>query len=250
MKSISRLALIVILTAICLPLSAADPAQIETEMKRIEVLGRALDDGGVAGMLAAGLPCPLIRSQYYADKIAAHEPERRALEQAKRDFGLKLARSLDDQATQLQKRANSAERAKQVTLLLDLADWLKAASGYGNYLLFNRSESLAAVPLVYLTADLDYPLASIASSRKRIVPAAVERAFRVGVLNDEAPEPFIGNLHGTDSQQDDQVQAAWNQKWQAMSACSKSGISWERRKNESNCRSISRSSSRSTSRAL
>lgn len=233
MKSILRLSSIVFLAAICVPLFAADPAQIEAEMKRIEKLSRALNDDGVAGMLATGLPCPLIRSQYYADKIAAREPERRALEQAKRDFGLKLARALDDQAAQLQKRGDSVERAKQATSLLDLADWLRAASGYGNYLLFNRSESLAAVPLVYLTADLDYPLASIATLRKRIVPSAVERAFRVSVLNDEAPEPFIGNLRGTDSQQDDQVQAAWNQKWQATTAWfKKRGLMGEAQKRE------------------
>lgn len=232
MKSILRLSIIVFLAAVGVTLSAAGSAQIEAEMKRIEILNRALDDGGVPGMLAAGVPCPLMRSQYYADKIAAREPERRALELAKRDFGRKLAHSLDDWATQLQKRTNSAERAKQARLLLDLADWLKAASGYGNYFLFSRSESLAAVPLVYLTADLDYPLASIVTLRQRIAPTEAERAFRVTVLNDEAPNPFVGTLNGNDSERDDQMELAWNSGWHASSDWFKAhGVSrdaWQR----------------------
>ncbi len=218
MKSILRLSILVYLATIGVTLSAVDSAQIDVEMKRVETLRRALDDGGVPAMLALGLPCPLIHSQYYADKIAAREPKRRSLEQAKRDFGLKVAHFLDDQAAAFQKHASSAERAQQATSMLDFADWLRATRGYGNYLLFSRSESLAAMPLVYLTADLDYPLANIAALRQRIVSTATERASRVEVLSDEAPEPFIDNLHGTDAQQDDQVQAAWNKKWQTMAA--------------------------------
>jgi len=216
MKSILRLSIIVLLAVLGSVLSAADSAQIDAEMKRVETLSRALDDSGVAGVLATVLPCPLIRSQYYADKIAVREPERRALEQAKRDFGLKLARSLDGLGIQLQKRTDSADRASQATLLLDLAAWVQAAPGYGNYLLFSRCESLATVPLAYLTADLDYPLASVATLRGRIVPVAVERAFRVAVLNGEAAKPFIGALSGTDSAQDDQMQMAWSKGWHTM----------------------------------
>ncbi len=216
MKSILRLSLIVLLAALGSVLSAADSAPIDAEMKRVETLSRALDDGGVAAVLVTALPSPLIRSQYYADKIAAREPERRLLEQAKRDFGLKLARALDDLAAQLQKRAESAVRASQASLLLDLAAWLKAAPGYGNYVLFSRSEGLATVPLAYLTADLEYPLTSVTAMRRRIAPVADERAFRAAVLNGEAPKPFIGSLSGSDAAQDDQMQVAWNTGWHAM----------------------------------
>jgi hypothetical protein len=217
MKSILRLSIIILIAALGSVLPAADSAQIGAEMERLETLSRALEDRGVAGVLATALPSPLIRSQYYADKIAAREPERRALEQAKRDFGLKLARALDDLAAQLQKHTHSADRASQASLLLDLAAWLKAAPGYGNYILFSRSESLATVPLAYLTADLDYSLASVAALRRRITSLPEERAFRVIVLNAEASRPFIGALGGGESDQDNQMQFAWGKGWKAMS---------------------------------
>ena len=216
MKSILRLSIVVLLAALGSVLCAADSGQIEAELKRIEILNRALDTGGLSELLATELPCPLIHSQYFAEKIAAREPELRELEQAKRDFGLKLARALDEEATRLQKRADSGERAKQAVQLLNLAAWTKAAQGYGNYVLLSRCESLATVPLAYLTADLDVPLGSVAVLRKRITPSVEERAFRIAVLNSEAPVPFIGQLNGRDSEQDDQMQIAWNTKWQTM----------------------------------
>jgi hypothetical protein len=215
-RSFLRLSFAVVLAALGSALWAADTGQIQTELKRIEILNRGLDTGGLSEILASALPCPLIHSQYLAEKIAALEPELRELEQAKRDFGLKFARALDDLAAQLQKRAESKDRASQATILLDLAAWVKAAPGYGNYILFSRCESLATVPLAYLTADLDYSLTSVAYLRSRIVPAAMERAFRVAVLNDEAGKLFIGALSETDSVEDEQMQVAWNTGWNAM----------------------------------
>lgn len=222
MKSILRLSIMFFLAVTGSVLPAADTAQIDAEMKRIEALTRALDSGGAAGVLAVALPAPLIRSFYYAEKLAEIKPERRVVEQAKREFGFKLAVELDETAALLQKRADSAERVRQAGLLFDLAAWLRTAQGYGNYVLFSRCESLATVPLAYLTADLDYPLDKVAELRRRILPATDERAFRVAVLNDEAPKPFIGPLLGNESEQDEQIQIAWNTRWNDMRTLFKS----------------------------
>lgn len=216
MKTFLLVRFTVLLAAFACLLSGADTAQIDAEMKRIKTLTRELDNGGAAGVLAAALPAPLIHSPYHAARLAKLEPERRAVEQAKRDFGFKLAVVLNETAALLQQRADSAERVKQAGLLLDLAAWLRTAQGYGNYVLFSRCESLATVPLAYLTADLDYPLDKVAELRRRILPSVDERAFRVAVLNDEAPAPFIGSLRGSESEQDEQIQIAWSIKWNEM----------------------------------
>ncbi len=196
--------------------SAQASLPIAEELRRVATLDRALDEGGVGGVLAATLPAPLIRSAYYAEILSTREPARRELEAAKRNFGLKLARALDKRGEQQQARVDAAERERQAVQMLDLADWLKAAPGYGNYLLFSRSESLATVPLVYLTADLDYPIAKITALRGRIVPMSEERALRVAVLHSEAPEPFVGALQGTSSEQDEQIAIAWGGRWKEM----------------------------------
>lgn len=216
MNTFLRLCLVVLFTASGAVLCAADRADIDAEMKRVESLEKALEEGGAAGVLATTLPAPLIRSPYYAERLAKLEPERLAVEQAKREFGFKLAVELDETAAFLQKRTDSTERAKQAGLLLDLAAWLRTARGYGNYVLFSRCESLATVPLAYLTADLDYPLEKVGELRRRILASSDERAFRVAVLNDEAPAPFIGALSGNESAQDDQIQIAWSIKWNEM----------------------------------
>ena len=216
MKSTLRLPIIILLAAIGSVLNAADSAQIEAELKRIEMLNQALDAGGIAELLATALPCPLVHSKYYADKIAAREPELRQLEQAKRDFGLKLARTLDEVAAQLQQWSGSQERAKQAAQLVDLADWTKRAKGYGNYLLLSRCESLANVPLVHLTADLNFPIQNISSLRLRFMSEDEDRTFRVSVLNDEAERPFIGTLSGSISDKDGQIEMVWSKGWHAM----------------------------------
>jgi len=222
MQSLSRLTAIAVLTTFgCskpthpLPI-AVDPAQIEAELKRVQTLNDSLDSGGPPKMLAAGLSCPVIHSKYYADRISDRQPKLRKLEEARREFGLKLSRALDELGERFQQPATSDERAKQATLALDLAAWLNAAKGWGNYRLFSRCESLATVPLAYLVADLSYPIETIHLIRARMSSPLDERMFRVTVLNDEAPKEFVGSLVGDDKHQEEEVIAAWGKGMGAM----------------------------------
>jgi hypothetical protein len=127
MSTFLRFHFIVLFAAFGAVLCAADHAEIETEMKRIELLEKALEEGGVSEVLAGALLAPVIHSPYYAERLARLEPERQAVEQAKREFGFKLAVELDKTAMRLQKRTDSVERVRQAALLLDLAAWLRTA---------------------------------------------------------------------------------------------------------------------------
>ena len=73
------------------------------------------------------------------------------------------------------------------------------------------------MPLAYLTADLGFPMEKITVLRNRIMPKDEEREFRKTVLNSEAPISFIGELTGSQSERDEQMQTAWSKGWHAMS---------------------------------
>lgn len=201
-------------------LASTDPTKIEIEMERMRRLNSSLSSGNITELLDTvareSIAAPMINSKYYAERIAKQEPILTQLEQAKRDFGFKVTQALDGVATESQRQTTSDQRTKQVTKLLDLADWFKAQRGYGNYILVTRCENLAAVPLGYLTADLTFPMEKITTLRKRITLRQEEREFRRTVLNSEAPKPFIGALTGPQSQQDDQMQMAWGNQRHAM----------------------------------
>lgn len=237
MKLFRRI-LIVGFIACGIMLRAASLAEIQAELKNIQTLDRAVQADGVAGLLAAvqreNRSAPAIHSKYYADKLAARVPEVRELEQAKRDLGLHVALALDAIAkAQLQNGNDSAARAARAEELLSLADWLKATKSYGNYLLVSRCESLAAVPLAHLTADLGYPIQNVSALRKRLMSLDEERAFRIAVLHEEAERTFIGAVSGDQAQRDLQVESAWNRQWRAMADWFKSnGIAREQWRND------------------
>lgn len=214
------LALLVVLLPSVL-MAASDPAKIKEEMERIHQLDAALTKGGIPEMLDIasdkGIGAPKINSKYYAELIARQEPALAPLEQAKRTFGLNVARRLDEMAAELQRQSTSELRAEQAAQLLDLATWFETEKGYGNYFLVIRCENLAAVPLAYLTADLGFPMEKITALRNRVMPKDEEREFRKTVLNSEAPSPFIGELTGSQSERDEQMQIAWSKGWHAMS---------------------------------
>jgi hypothetical protein len=216
-------------------LAEITPEKIKEEIQRLQLLDESLSDGGIEGLLKTALDksynAPKINSKYFAERIAKQEPSLASLEQAKRAFGLKVARTLDEIAADSRQEKTSDRQIKQATLLLDLADWLKVQRGYGNYLLVIRCENLAAVPLGYLTGDLAFPMEKISTQMKRIMSEQKQREFRRDILNSEAPKPFIGVLTGSQSQQDEQMQIAWGTQWNEMSKWFKArGVGISKRK--------------------
>lgn len=203
-----------------IPMAASDLTKINEQMDWVERLDTALNKGGIPAMLEvtsnAGMITPEINSRYYAEQITKKEPELEPLEEAKRSFGLNVARVLDGIAVELQQQNTSGQRFVQAVQLLNLSDWLKVQKSYGNYLLVIRCENLAAVPLAYLTADLSFPMDKITALRDRIMSTQEQREFRKTVLNRESPKPFIGKLNGTQSEQDEQMQIAWYKGRNAM----------------------------------
>jgi hypothetical protein len=215
--------LFVLALALVLPsilMAANDQTRIREETERIHRLDEALSRAGIAEMLEMAskeqIGAPMINSKYYAERISRQEPALAPLEQAKRHFGLNVAHAIEEVANEFRNKSTSEHGYERASDLLDLVRWLKSEKGYGNYCLVTRCENVAAVPLAYLTVDLAFPIAKITALRDRIMSRDDERAFRKTVLNTEAPTPFIGELTGSQSEQDEQMQIAWSKGWHAM----------------------------------
>ncbi len=205
---------------------SAQPGPVTQELEYVKSLEQALMKHGLQGILetvkADFRSAPVINSKYYAEHLKELNPALTELEQAKRDFGLKTAQALAETALELQMPVSSARREEQAEELIRLAEWFRTANGYGNYILFMRAENLSAVPLAYLVADLDFPLKKTRGWLSRIASPKDQREFRKSVLNREAPQAFIGELTGADSDQDEQMMMAWNQKRNEVSSWFKS----------------------------
>ncbi len=200
--------------------AVAEKIEIQVESERIQHLEQILSEGGIGKLIIAtsteSIPVPAMNSKYYAARIVRKDESLLPLETAKNNFGLHIAKELDSYAAVLLKKTTSEERAKQACLLFDLAAWLQGSRCHGNYILMTRCENLVTVPLAYLIYDLNFPMEKIVLLRDRIMPAKEEREFRRTVLNHDAATPFIGELKGSDKEQDEQMRFAWAVQWNAM----------------------------------
>lgn len=213
-------AVIVAVLGYCWAIALPAVAELDEWMENLEILEAGLDAGGIEELLAVAsredLDAPNIPSQYLCERIARQNRERGEFERAKRAFGAKVAEALDAEANRSGTAGNARILERQADRLLDMTEWMRTEMGYGNYLLAVRCENLSAIPIGYLAADLNYPEEKIAEMQNRIMTSDEEREFRRTVLNSEAPEPFIGKLNGTDSEQNEQMQMAWNRKWKEV----------------------------------
>ena len=128
---------------------------------RIAVLNRALQDGGVTGLLAVvsdhRWDAPWIPSKWHVEN-RIKDGERVKVADAGRDFGFRLAKHLESVAEQFQSLPPGEELCSLSLRMCDLSDWCASTDGRENLFLARRCLDLAAVGLGRVTASLDFPL--------------------------------------------------------------------------------------------
>ena len=134
------------------------------------------------------VPSFSIYSQWYVDRLAKKDPIRGELEQARRDFGTKLITTLEAWAKNETLPVTSQEREKQALALLYLSEWIGQKPGYGNALLFVRTQDLASVPIGHLIADLSYPESKLPPLVDRLLYEADATDILIRSLNVESGE--------------------------------------------------------------
>ncbi len=138
-------------------------------------------------------PAPLIYSKWFVEeRIAKVFPDAVETENAIREFGRAWLVQLEEESRTLRALTTNEEREAKARTLLDLADWIGSAGGYGNVWLFFRLQDLANIPVGYLLSDNEYPMASL----EQLVPRlrdyiGIFTTIGIPALNSEAPEPVF-----------------------------------------------------------
>lgn len=196
---------------------AADRA---ADRQIIEAFSRSLEQDGIPGVLSLaktqGDLGVSIHSDYWVQILAKKNPDQAALEQAKREFGRKLAVALEVEAKRLQQPASTEERMRSAQGLFDFSDWLTSTPGYGNYLLVNRCQDLVTVPIAYLIADTNCPLDQVEAVMKRFLSPEDECSLRVAALKEEALDPRFKAITGKRVEKTAQLGNLWGAGVYAM----------------------------------
>ena len=146
--------------------------------------------GVVAFVTNAATPrtAPHIHSQCWVDWLPREEVERRAYEQAKRDFGLDVLGQLEAIAQERTDPQNVKGLLKRAGELLDIAEWLKSTSGYGNYILKRWAEDMALGALAQLAISDRCSSAEVRALLDRVDTHASCARMQVAILNEESPD--------------------------------------------------------------
>lgn len=166
----------------------ASPLLAETQIAGMELLSSIAFGGPetlMAHIRANDTKPPLIYSQWYVDQIAKTNQAVAKIEQAHREFGRSVLKSLEDYAPCLRRQINWRTREEQLVALLDLADWFGARFGYGNAILVHRLHDMASVHIAYLTSDMSYPETRLNCWVARLVDWPEDVRRNVNALNIE-----------------------------------------------------------------
>ena len=151
---------------------------------------------------ANSVEAPAIHSQWYVDRIAATNLAAAKVAQADREFGRAVAKTLEDYAPRLRRKADWAVLETETEDLLGLADWLGESVGYGNSFLVMRLHDLATVPIAYLVTDMSFPEEKVEGMIARLVGWPEDACSNVPAMNLESGSklfhvnPHIGSTVG------------------------------------------------------
>ena len=163
-----------------------------TELRRqVEGLRGELRRSGIHAFVTNGnLRCdtPLIHSQCWVDWLPSEEVERRAYEQEKREFGLDMLGQIEAIALERTDPRDVERLLRRAGELLDIAEWLKSASGYGNYMLKRWAEDMALGALAQLAISECCSSAEVRALLDRVDTHASCARMQVAILNDESPD--------------------------------------------------------------
>ncbi len=135
----------------------------------------------------AGMPPPRIHSRYWVDTMPEKAANGQELEEAYRDFGLELARQLSDKAIDIFDHPESAAETNRLEWLINVATWLRTASGgYENFRISRRLEGIAAIVLARVITDLSVPNGTIERYFSTFLSEEDSATIRAAILYEES----------------------------------------------------------------
>jgi hypothetical protein len=222
MRGLRHQTIIFLLTIACAfpPSSIAAGNQYEDELQRVEALRSMLKRDGVCEMVSSAerlqWTAPRIRSAYWVYRLPKEDQDRIKLETVKRELGLEIAKALDDEAVVVVEAADSATREAQAGCLLKVSQWLRSSHGYGNLQLTVRADSLAAIPIGHLVADLSYRTNRLETLVGSLMTLEQQQAIQIDVLKEEAPPGFTEGAAGTRQQKEERLYEAWQRGYKVL----------------------------------
>jgi len=173
--------------------AVADNGGFAEKTKLVEAMTEMLAERDLPGFLKAvkeqGWDTPHIRSVYWIEQMATNKAEEIRYETAKREFGLALAKKIDEMALESISVTNTEARASLASHAFDIANWIGATKGYGNFQIARRVDDLGYTQIGYLAANLNFSTNRIDTLLKRAMTQETHLSFRLAVLDDESPVP-------------------------------------------------------------
>jgi hypothetical protein len=190
-----------LVTALCLVIvlgSASATGQAAPSLAEIGAMQTHLDQHGFDGfreaVAANGWQAPLIPSQWYVENRATTDGVPKF--HAARHLGLTIVRKADDWAPLMLVEEGSALMDK-VVRLVDVAEWIGSAYGYGNLLASYRACGAAITGLAQFVADLNHRLPEIKQQLARCNTPISTGSGRGKVLNFEIADDVFPTSSGT-----------------------------------------------------
>lgn len=198
-NTVPTLLIITLIAKMCI----ASPSDENDLSKLSEALGQFSLHGFNQAAVSNGWQAPFIPSQWYLERESVPDHKKRSTQA--RVFGKDIAQRLDAWAAELASISDTPRNLAVSTDLLDMADWLAATPGYGNYLLAARCQDIATIGMGRALVDLDIPLQAASNLVFRLSAPWESATARAAVLNEEARTNLF-SLSATD--------ASLNEVWQ------------------------------------
>lgn len=183
MKTIFQILIVVLGVSI-----ANAQSKTKDDLKRITAMSAALDAGGIKGLLEKANEkswrVPHIPSRWHIENVS--KAEQKHVDVAAREFGEKLAQSLNQASPSMQQLPAGELLYNETSRLLAVSEWCAATDGYGNLFLAQRGLDLAAVGVARLAANLEFPIEKIDRLLARLNPAWMSIEINQRVLNQDA----------------------------------------------------------------
>ena len=148
--------------ALVATLDAAVTDENQKQLQRLAEMTETLNHGDLASFLTASVThawsAPKIFSAWYIGKLPDDAKGDKAVERAKSEFGLALAKKLTEHAKRVRDENDSTKLEQLADPLFNLVRWLDGKQGYANLFLMGRAFDIASVVAAKLVADLKYPL--------------------------------------------------------------------------------------------
>lgn len=192
--------------SIVIILHAHGSAVLAQTVEQVQAMRVHIEQSGLEGFREAaaanGWGAPVIPSKWHLENKTPSEDV--PLGQAARDLGLALVRKTDTWAG-LMLTESGQPLLDRASRLVDLAEWLGSAEGYGNFFAAGHACDVALTGLARLVADLGFSLPGVKAQVERcnlpiISPPAVARILNQEVGDQVFPPSAdsleaIGRIH-------------------------------------------------------